>query len=103
MTTASGSSSTMKNQKPLGANSMAVHPQRARSGFTAEAVIAVVMSPTPSLSYRVHQADLKRAMISARAGLVSVAAAPNSSGANNSAAGYMMGLFWMSGGRRSIT
>ena len=39
------------------------------------------------LNSRMPQADLKRAMISARSGLVSVAAAPNSSGDKASAAG----------------
>ena len=39
------------------------------------------------LSLKIDQAALKRAMISARRGLVSVAAAPNSRGASASAAG----------------
>ena len=45
--------------------------------------LALSASKTKGLTY----ADLNRAMISARAGLVRVAAAPNSSGASNSAAG----------------
>src|SRR5260221_11774552 len=44
MTTASGSSSSMKNQKPLGASSSAVQPQRVFSGFIATAVTVVVIS-----------------------------------------------------------
>src|SRR5436190_24386606 len=97
MTTAMGSNSRSRNQNPAGARSRAVASRPASFDFFA------AVKAMPAGVVMGAQADLKRAMISARSGLVSVAAAPNSSGVNDSAAGNMIVSDSMSGGSRSST